>query len=314
MRLKAKTRENIDGYLFIAPLIVYFTVFQILPMLMALFFSFTQWNMLSDPQWVGFDNYIQLFTDPVTYPHFYPSIWITLKYAIFTIPASVVLTTLVSAILTTEVKGERFFKTMFYIPSVTVGVAVTAMWMFMLDPLYGMINQLLGTQINFLGDKDTALGVLCVMSVWSGLGYNVLIMSAAMKNIDPAVYEAADVDGAGFFAKFFKITLPSIRPTVNFIVVTGIIGSFQVFDQVYLMTGGGPVFSTYTYMFGVYNQAFDLGNVGTACAMSYILFLIILVITFLQNKLMPDDTTARDEKRMRRQERREARKGGKGLC
>ncbi len=310
MRLKDRTRENIDGYIFIAPLIVYFTVFQILPMLLALYYSFTEWNLFHDPQWVGLENYIKLFTDTLTYPRFYPSIWITVKYALFTIPASVLLTTLVSAILTTEVRGERFFKTMFYIPSVTVGVAVTAMWMFMLDPLYGMINQLLGTEINFLGNEKTALGVLCVMSVWSGLGYNVLIMSAAMKNIDPALYEAADVDGAGFFTKFWRITLPSIRPTLNFIVVTGIIGAFQVFDQVYFMTGGGPVFSTYTYMFGVYNQAFDLRNVGTACAMSYILFLIILLITFLQNKLMPDDTTARDERRAARKALREARKGG----
>ncbi len=308
MRLKARTREHIDGYIFIAPLIVYFAIFQVLPMLLALYFSFTEWNLFSDPQWVGFENYWKLFTDRLTYPRFYPSLWITVKYALYTIPASVILTTLVSAILTTEVKGERFFKTMFYIPSVTVGVAVTAMWMFMLDPLYGMINQLLGTNINFLGNEKTALGTLCVMSVWSGLGYNVLIMSAAMKNIDPAIYEASEVDGAGFFAKFFKITLPSIRPTINFIVITGIIGSFQVFDQVYLMTGGGPVFSTYTYMFGVYNQAFDLRNVGTACAMSYILFLFILIITFIQNKLMPDDTSARDARRLRRKQRKEAAK------
>lgn len=301
-RLNArKVRINVAGWLFIAPLIVYFAVFQLAPMIMSLVYSFTEWNMRSDAKWVGFANYIDLLSNKDNlFPHFWPSLGVTLEYMLLSIPASVILAVVVAAMLNSKIRGERFFKTAFYVPSVTVGVAVAAMWTFMLDPMYGMINQILGTEIDFLGKTSTALPTLAMMSVWGGLGYNVLIVLSAMKNVDTSLYEAAEMDGAGALRRFLSVTVPGILPTVFFIVVTNVIGGFQVFDQMYLMTGGGPEYSTYTYLLGLYNEAFGGAyRIGIACAMSYILFIIILIITFIQFKVLPQDLTGESKRRKR---------------
>lgn len=297
-----KVRINLAGWLFIAPLVVYFVIFQLTPMVMSLVYSFTDWNMRRDPVFVGLDNYIDLITNTDNlYPHFWPSLWVTVKYMLYSIPASVILAVVVAALLNSKIKGERFFKTAFYVPSVTVSVAISAMWTFMLDPMYGMINQLLGTNIDFLGQTSTALPTLALMSVWGGLGYNVLIVLSAMKNIDTSLYEAAEMDGANVFRKFVSVTVPSILPTIFFVIVTSVIGGFQVFDQMYLMTGGGPQYSTYTYLLGLYNEAFGGAyRIGIACAMSYILFIIILIITFIQFKVVPQDLSGESKRRAKR--------------
>ena len=297
-----KVRINVAGWLFIAPLAVYFVIFQLTPMVMSLVYSFTDWNMRRDPVFVGLDNYIDLITNADNlYPHFWPSLGVTVKYMLYSIPAGVILAVVVAALLNSKIKGERFFKTAFYVPSVTVSVAISAMWTFMLDPMYGMINQLLGTNIDFLGQTSTALPTLALMSVWGGLGYNVLIVLSAMKNIDTSLYEAAEMDGANVFRKFVSVTVPSILPTIFFVIVTGVIGGFQVFDQMYLMTGGGPQYSTYTYLLGLYNEAFGGAyRIGIACAMSYILFIIILIITFIQFKVLPQDLSGESKRRAKR--------------
>lgn len=297
-----KVRINVAGWLFIAPLVVYFVIFQLTPMVMSLVYSFTDWNMRRDPVFVGLDNYIDLITNADNlYPHFWPSLGVTVKYMLYSIPAGVILAVVVAALLNSKIKGERFFKTAFYVPSVTVSVAISAMWTFMLDPMYGMINQLLGTNIDFLGQTSTALPTLALMSVWGGLGYNVLIVLSAMKNIDTSLYEAAEMDGANVFRKFVSVTVPSILPTIFFVIVTSVIGGFQVFDQMYLMTGGGPQYSTYTYLLGLYNEAFGGAyRIGIACAMSYILFIIILIITFIQFKVVPQDLSGESKRRAKR--------------
>ena len=297
-----KVRINVAGWLFIAPLVVYFVIFQLTPMVMSLVYSFTDWNMRRDPVFVGLDNYIDLITNTDNlYPHFWPSLGVTVKYMLYSIPAGVILAVVVAALLNSKIKGERFFKTAFYVPSVTVSVAISAMWTFMLDPMYGMINQLLGTNIDFLGQTSTALPTLALMSVWGGLGYNVLIVLSAMKNIDTSLYEAAEMDGANVFRKFVSVTVPSILPTIFFVIVTSVIGGFQVFDQMYLMTGGGPQYSTYTYLLGLYNEAFGGAyRIGIACAMSYILFIIILIITFIQFKVLPQDLSGESKRRAKR--------------
>lgn len=290
MGLKKKTKENITGWLFVLPLVVYFLVFQLAPMIIAAVISFTEWNMRTPMKFVGIQNYIHLLTNyKGLYDDFWPSLVVTLKYIVLTVPISVVLVLVVAALLNSKVKGEGIFKTIFYIPSVTSGVAIAAMWMFMLDPQHGMINQLLGTHISFLATKSTALYTLAVMAIWGGLGYNTLIMLSAMKGINESLYEAAEIDGAGAISKFFHVTLPSVTPIIFFISITSVIGAFQAFDQMYLTTGGGPEKSTMTYMLGLYNQAFEYNNMGTASAMSYILFFIIMIITFIQFKVQPQN-------------------------
>lgn len=293
---KGKIKEAATGLLFVSPLVLYAGVFLLASMALALYYSFTDYTVAGlisgGGSFVGVENYGNLLTNADNmYPLFYQSLWVTLQYILLTVPTGVVLAVVVSALLNSKIKTERFFKTTFYIPAVTVSVAVMAMWRFLLSPTGGLLNQLLGTDINFLGQEPTALLSISVMSIWGGLGYNVLIMLSAMKNVDPTLYEAASIDGAGPFQKFFRITVPQVMPTTFFLCITGLIGAFQVFDQAYFLTGGGPEFSTYTYMFGVYNTTFKGQNqIGVGAAMSYILFVVILIFTIVQFKVIPQGT------------------------
>lgn len=300
-KTKVKLKRNACGLLFVTPLIIYFLVFQLAPMVIAFVLSFTEYDGINSPIWVGLDNYIAVLTNKDNlYPFFGKSLVVTLEYILLTVPANILASLIVSALLNTKIKGEKFFKTAFYVPSVTVGVAVMALWKYMLDPSFGLINQLLGTQINFLGTEGLNLVTLAVMSVWSGLGYNVLIMLSAMKNIDPSLYEAASIDGASGFKQFWSITVPGVMPTVFFFLITGIIGGFQAFEQMYLMTGKGTNHSTYTYMYGVYEEVTGTG-LGLGSAMSFILFALILALTVIQFRMLPQDSLPKSSKRRAKQ-------------
>ncbi len=281
---KQKLKRNAVGYAFILPLILYFIVFQLAPMLIALFISFTNYSLehLNDYSFVGFDNYIELFTNSVKYPMFWSSLKTTFFYILLTVPANIILALVISALLNSKIKGEKFFKTIFYIPSVTVGVAIMVMWQQMLAP-DGLINQLFSSNVDFLNNESTALSVFALMSIWGGLGYNVLIMLSAMKNIDPSLYEAAEIDGAGPLQKFLYVTVPGVMPTVFFFLITGLIGGFQVGEQMLIVYGDTTmVNSVYTYVYGLYYTMRRECNYAMASAMSYFLFVIILIITLIQ--------------------------------
>lgn len=281
---KQKLKRNAVGYAFILPLILYFVVFQLAPMLIALFISFTNYSLehLNDYSFVGFSNYIELFTNSVKYPMFWSSLKTTFFYILLTVPANIILALIISALLNSKIKGEKFFKTIFYIPSVTVGVAIMVMWQQMLAP-DGLINQLFSSNVDFLNNESTALVVFALMSIWGGLGYNVLIMLSAMKNIDPSLYEAAEMDGAGPIQKFLYVTVPGVMPTVFFFLITGLIGGFQVGEQMLIVYGDTTmVNSVYTYVYGLYYTMRRECNYAMASAMSYFLFVIILIITLIQ--------------------------------
>lgn len=294
-------KRNACGLLFITPLIVYFIVFQLAPMLIAFVLSFMEYDGLGTAEWVWLDNYIAVLTNKNNlYPYFGKSLLVTLEYILLTVPVNIITSLVVSALLNTKIKGEKFFKTAFYIPSVTVGVAIMTLWKYMLDPSFGLINQLLGTNINFLGTEGLNLATLAVMSVWGGLGYNVLIMLSAMKNIDRSLYEAASIDGASGFKQFCTITVPGVMPTVFFFLITGIIGGFQAFDSMYLLTGRGTNHSTYTYIYGVYEQSITYGKLGIGSAMSFILFALILGLTVIQFRMLPKESLPVSKKRRKR--------------
>jgi multiple sugar transport system permease protein len=295
-----KRRTALIGWLFITPLIIYFIVFQLAPILMSFGISFTEWNWRNTPTWVGLQNYIDLFTNRILYPNFWKSLWVTILYMLMSVPLSVVATLIVSAMLNSKIKGEKFFKSAFFIPSVTAGVAISAIWMFLIDPTYGLVgalNRAWGMSINLLGRTTTALPLMALMAVWSGLGYNVLIMLSAMKNINPSLYEACEIDGGGPIRKFFHVTIPGVLPTIFFICLTSTIGSLQAFDQMYLMTGGGPDGSTTTFMLEIYNMIFGYQEVGTASAMSYILFGLILIITIISQRVIPSGEDKKERKK-----------------
>ncbi len=299
-KTKIQLKRNACGLLFVTPLIVYFLIFQLAPMVIAFVLSFTEYDGMSSASWVGLDNYINLITNKGDlYPDFWKSLLVTVEYILLTVPLNILLALAVSALLNSKIKGERFFKTAFYVPSVTAGVAISALWKFMLDPSMGLINSLLGTEINFLGTEGLNLVTLAIMSVWGGLGYNVLIMLTAMKNIDRSLYEAASIEGANAFKQFWSITVPGVMPTVFFFLITGIIGGFQAFEQMYLMTGKGPNNSTYTFVYGVYEQSMTFHELGTGSAMSFILFLFILIFTIIQFRMLPQDSLPVSNKKRR---------------
>lgn len=300
---KTSLKRNACGFLFVTPLIIYFLVFQLAPMLIAFVLSFMEYDGFGTAEWVGLENYIAVLTNKDNlYPYFGKSLVVTLEYILLTVPANILASLVVSALLNTKIKGEKFFKTAFYIPSVTVGVAIMALWKYMLDPSFGLINKLLGTQINFLGTEGLNLVTLAVMSIWGGLGYNVLIMLSAMKNIDRSLYEAASIDGASGFKQFCTITVPGVMPTVFFFLITGIIGGFQAFDQMYLMTGRGVNHSTYTYIYGVYEQSITYNRLGLGSAMSFILFALILGLTVIQFRMLPQESLPISKKKRRKEQ------------
>ena len=290
MKQKTKSilKRNAIGYGFVAPLLIYFAIFQLAPMLIALIISFTNysWNHPFDYEFVGISNYLALLRAEGAYSWFWSSLKTTFLYILITVPINIILALVVSSLLNAKIKGEKFFKTVFYIPSVTVGVAIMVMWQQMLST-DGIINKLLGTSINFLYNDSTALWVIALMSIWGGLGYNVLIMLSAMKNIDSSLYEAAEMDGAGAFQKFLYVTVPGVMPTVFFFLVMGLIGGFQVGEQMLIIYGVNDVYvpSMHTYVYQLYSIMRGDADYGMASAMSYFLFVIILVFTLLQFRL-----------------------------
>lgn len=304
-RLEPKQKKRINyqklnemwvGYLFIIPLIVYFIVFQIAPILISFYYSLTKWDMRTEAVWVGFENYSSLLTDKLMYPNFWPSLLVTLKYILIALPFSLIVPLLLALILNKKIKGQVFFRTAFYIPVITPAVASAAMWKWILDSMFGLLNifiknipilNLFLKPRSWLNEVGTALPTLALMAVWGGIGYNILIYLSGLKSIPQELYESAVVDGASTFQQFRRITLPMLRPTIFFLIVTGFIGNFQVFDQMYLLTKGGPNDSTLTYVLSLYNHAFNYYEMGIACAMSYILLVIILMITMINFKFLP---------------------------
>ncbi|PKP61668.1 ABC transporter permease [Candidatus Atribacteria bacterium HGW-Atribacteria-1] len=296
--IKATTREKIAGYLFILPLLVYTGVFLIAPAVMSLFFSMTQWNMRTQPIWIGIENYKELVFNHLKYPYFGHSFWITIKYTLMAVPMGIG-SGFCLALLINSVKREKiesFFKVAFYLPVITSSVAVAAIWKWIYDSRYGLLNIFLAKLgfegQNWLGDARTALFALAVLAMW-GCGVTMIIYLAGLKGISPQFYEAAKIDGASALDLFWYITLPLLRPVTFFLTVTGVIASFQIFEIIYVLYGagggsyGGPNNSTLTYIMYLYNHAFRYGEMGVACAMSFILFILILILTILQFKILP---------------------------
>jgi multiple sugar transport system permease protein len=282
--------EAAMGYLFISPAVIYFLVFQLATMLMALYFSFTEFNIRTEPKWVGLDNYINLFTNQVKYPYFWHSLWISLKWVLYERPLGILVPLLVALLVNTEVKGDGLFKTLYFIPVITPAIAMAAAWVWIFDPKFGLLNMVLGTNIAWLKNPATALGSLAGMSIWGSIGGTMFLWLSALKNIPTDVYEAAALDGATGLKAFWHITLPLLRPTMFYMLVTGFIGSFQVFMPMYLMTNGGPENATLTYALNMYRHAFRYNEMGTASAMSFVLLLIVLLVTYINFKFVPQQS------------------------
>ncbi|HST05338.1 MAG TPA: sugar ABC transporter permease [Chloroflexia bacterium] len=276
-----KKSETWLFYLCISPWLIGFLIWTAGPMFYSLYLSFTSWDLFTTPQWVGLGNYKDIFTDN---PDFWQSMKVTAIYTFASVPLSLVGALAIALLLNSKVRGIAFFRTIFYLPSVLPAIAVAVLWIWVFNPLYGILNVLLGLVgikgPSWLGDPNWALPALIFMSLWS-LGGSMIIYLAGLQGISTTLYEAAELDGANKVQQLFKITIPQLTPTIFFNLVLSIIGSFQVFTQAYAMTQGGPRQSTLFYMYYLFDMAFIKFRMGYASALAWILFAIILVFTLL---------------------------------
>jgi multiple sugar transport system permease protein len=279
--LSLSKREAIWAYILIGPWIVGFIIFTLGPMVASLIFSFTDYSVVKESQFLGLANFVELLFKDYRFWH---SLKVTLTYAVFAIPIGLTLGLALALLLNTKVPGIAVWRTLFYTPSVVSGVAVAVLWSYLFNPRFGVINWLLSVVgidgPGWLSSPQWALPALILMSLW-GVGGGMIIYLAGLQGIPTALYEAAEIDGANKLQSFFSITLPLITPVLFYNLIIGIIGTFQIFTQAYVMTAGGPVESTLFYNLYLYNNAFRYHRLGYASALAWVLFLIILGLTLL---------------------------------
>jgi len=282
--------EAAAAYGFLLPNFAGFLIFTSLPVLASVFLSFVEWDLLSwPPKFVGFDNYINLFQDP----HFWYYCWNTV-YLMLAIPFSMAGSLLLAIAMNQKLKGIVFFRTVYFLPTLCSGVAIYMLWRLIYNPEFGILNMaianfgdLLGLNLKgpyWLTDEAWAKPALIIMSIWQMVGgYNMILYLAALQGVPRDYYDAAEVDGANGWQKFWNVTWPQISPTTFFIAIMSVIGGFQAgFDPAYIMTGGGPNGSTTTIIYYLYNNAFQWHNMGYAAAIAWVLFIIVFAFTLFQ--------------------------------
>jgi len=283
-RIRKTTQKAFWGYLFILPAMLIIFAFKLVPLIVGLVISFSDWNLLSSPEFVGLQNYARLFTDPVA-PIVFKN---TFYYSLISVPLNLAISLALAIALNQKVKGVTFFRTAYYIPVVTASVAVSAVWVWLLSD-FGIVNQLLNAlhlgSVNFLQDPRYALTSITLVDVWKNLGFNVVIFLAALQDAPDELRDAARVDGANDRGIFRHITLPLSTPSIFFTAVMGVIGSLQAFDLVFNMSfghSGGPARATSTIGFYIWQNAFKYSQMGYASALSFVLMAILLVLTIIQ--------------------------------
>ncbi|EMR06431.1 Inner membrane ABC transporter permease protein ycjO [Bhargavaea cecembensis DSE10] len=288
-RFNYKTKEGLQGYLFILPWIIGFIVFTAGPLLFSFAASFTNYNVTSQMDFIGLSNYEKLFSGDQL---FWTSLYNTLYYVLFSVPLTTAGAILLSALLNRDIPGMRLFRTIYYLPAVLSGVGVYLLWMQLLEPGTGMVNTVLawfGIQgPNWLFDPEWTKPALIFMKLWS-VGGGMLLYLASMQGISKSLYEAAEIDGANAWQQFTRITIPMITPVIFFDIVTSLIGGFQIFQEAYVMSNGegGPVNSMLFYNLYMWQKAFEAFDMGYAMAMSWILFVIVFALTIVNLKLAP---------------------------
>jgi multiple sugar transport system permease protein len=275
-----RRREELTAWLFISPIVLGILIFQLYPTLFSLYISFTQWNLLSPPKWAGLNNYVSLFT---TDRFFFNTMRNTTTYAVWTVLFGLIFGLFFAVLLNQEIRGKYIYRAIYFVPVVAPTVAIALLFQWLYEPNFGVINgmlRMIGVQgPNWLGSTVWAMRSIISEAIWAGLGFNILIFLAGLQGIPQEYYEAAEIDGANAVQKFFSITFPLLSPTTFFLLVTGIIGAFQVFDIPYIMTGGGPANATQMVIMYLYNNAFTIQRMGTAAAVSFIVFLVIITLT-----------------------------------
>jgi multiple sugar transport system permease protein len=273
-------REALSFYILIAPWLIGFLVFLAYPMLRSLYLSFTSYNLLSPPEWVGLRNFERILSDS----DFWQSLKVTLLYALGSVPGGTLIALALAMVLAQKLRGVNVWRTIFFLPSILSSIAVAVLWSFIFRPKDGLLNMVLGwvgiQGPDWLLSEQWALPAMIIMSWWS-VGGQIVIYLAGLKGIPEVLYEAAEIDGATSWAKFRFVTIPMLSPTIFFNVVLAIIGALQVFDVGFVLTRGGPNNATLFYMLNLYQRAFQMTQMGYASALAWILFIIIMGITLL---------------------------------
>lgn len=272
------------AYVFLTPTLLGLAFFSLGPIVAGLAISFTKWDIMTPAKWVGLVNYRSLLTDDLFWKSFYNTIYFTIG----TVPVGIVISLLLALLIDRKLKGIAIFRTVFFLPVVVSTVAAGILWGWLFNSQCGLINYYLGDigllTPNWLADTAWAMPAVIIMTLWKTVGYNMVIFLAGLQDVPEELYEAASIDGANWWVKLRHITLPCISPTTLFVIIMSLINSFQVFDQTYIMTKGGPAHSTMTLVYYVYENGFKWFKMGYASAVSYAFLLIILVLTLLQLK------------------------------
>jgi multiple sugar transport system permease protein len=277
-----RREEMITGYLFLLPNLLGFLVFALLPIVAALALTFTKWDLISPPTFVGLSNYGLLLHDSL----FWQTAWNSVYYTVGAVPIAVFIAFWLALLLNRAIRGVVFFRTVFFLPYVTLTVAIAIVWDWLYNPDIGLFNYLLGLMgIHgplWLESTTWAMPAVIVMSDWQGIGYPILIFLAGLQGIPEEYYEAARIDGASWWQQIRYITVPLLSPATFFILTTSFIGAMQAFDQFYVMTQGGPAYSTTPLVMYIYQSGFEFFRMGYAATLAAVLFLAIFLITIVQ--------------------------------
>jgi len=277
------------GLLFVAPALLHFLIFTSIPVFVAVGISFTNYSPLGGGKFIGIQNYIKMISDEL----FWTALKNTLVYSFWTVPVTMALALFLALILNRKLRALAWYRAAFYMPQVTATVAIAVVWMWMFNNQFGVINWVLEGMglkaVEWLTSPTWAMPAIVIMSVWRGLGGTMVIFLAAQQGIPDYLYEAARIDGANDRQIFWRITLPLLAPATFFLLVTGLIGSFQVFDSIYVMTGGGPSHATTTIAHQIYEQAFQFTKMGYASAEAVVLTIVVFIITVINMKYVKSD-------------------------
>nr|WP_288978935.1 sugar ABC transporter permease [uncultured Blautia sp.] len=281
---KLEKSRNRWGIVFILPQLISLVCLGIIPIVIAFVLSFFDWNGFSSPVFTGLQNFKEVFTDPDTAM----AIKNTLLYSVIYVPCSIVLS-LGLAMLLNKAWGKMFYRAVFFLPQIVTSVGIAVVWSWIYQPQFGILNMILkffGIQgKEWLRDPSTAMGAVIVMSIWWGLGYNIVLFLAGLQNVPRTYVEAAKIDGANERQVFFNITVPLISPTTLLVTITTMINAFQVFDQMFLLTSGGPAKKTYTMAIHIYQTAFKSYELGKASTAALLLFFVVVAVSVIQFKL-----------------------------
>ena len=275
---KISNSERIAAWIFIFPAVLGIIIFIIIPIFFSFGLSFAKWDLLNPIEFVGFDNYKEILTEPL----FGKILLNTVIFALATSIFGVIIPLILASILNRKIRGSEFFKTAYFLPFITPMIVIGIIWQWIFDPNIGLLNKVLQIHVNWLYDPHWAMPALIIVSVWKLIGYNMIIFLSSLSGISNSMFEAAKIDGADPIETFFYVTIPLLSPTIFFVVIITAVSSFQIFDLIYLMTQGGPLDSTNVLVYAIYKNAFEYFNAGKASAIAYVLFVIILILTLIQ--------------------------------